>query len=181
MVKKTNATRKLNLYQKEQCILCILVLCFILSIFILPEPKQQTTVSQSVTQSEEKTEPTIPEDTSTSMPEFESETPTNTSQENKQSLPENEDHAPENQVSESTSENFSKNSDSSSDSTPEIITTAPPEVIQKEPEKVWVPPVYETIHHDAVYETVRLYICNYCSEEFKSVGEFQVHKDAHGG
>ena len=48
-------------------------------------------------------------------------------------------------------------------------------------EKVWVPPVYETIHHEAVYEKVRVYVCTYCQAEFASAGEFQVHKDANGG
>ena len=49
------------------------------------------------------------------------------------------------------------------------------------PEKVWVPPVYKTVHHDAVYQTVKTVICNYCGAEFSSTGEFQVHKDANGG
>lgn len=48
-------------------------------------------------------------------------------------------------------------------------------------DKVWVPPVYETIHHEAVYEKVRVYVCTYCQAEFASAGEFQVHKDANGG
>lgn len=48
-------------------------------------------------------------------------------------------------------------------------------------EKVWVPPVYKTVHHDAVYETVKVVVCNYCGAEFSSAGEFQVHKDANGG
>ena len=47
--------------------------------------------------------------------------------------------------------------------------------------KEWVPPVYETIHHDAIYETKRVAICNYCSEVFDSVGDFQVHKNENGG
>lgn len=53
---------------------------------------------------------------------------------------------------------------------------APPE-----PEKVWVPPVYTTVHHEAVYETIQVVCCNYCGATFGSVGEFQVHKDANGG
>lgn len=48
-------------------------------------------------------------------------------------------------------------------------------------EKVWVPPVYQTVHHDAVYQTVKVVVCNYCGAEFNSAGEFQVHKDANGG
>ena len=63
---------------------------------------------------------------------------------------------------------------------PETQTPCIPEK-EQEPEKIWVPPVYEIVHHEAVYETVRVIICNYCSEEFSSVGEFQVHKDANGG
>ena len=47
--------------------------------------------------------------------------------------------------------------------------------------KVRVPPVYKTVHHDAVYQTVKAVICNYCGAEFSSTGEFQVHKDANGG
>lgn len=49
------------------------------------------------------------------------------------------------------------------------------------PERVWVPPVYETIHHEAVYQTIQVVICNYCGATFGTTGEFQVHKDAHGG
>lgn len=60
----------------------------------------------------------------------------------------------------------------SSENTP---APAPP------PQKVWVPPVYQTIHHDAVYNTVKVVVCNYCGAEFGSAGEFQVHKDANGG
>lgn len=47
--------------------------------------------------------------------------------------------------------------------------------------KIWVQPVYETVHHEAVYGTKRVYICNYCSAVFNSAGEFQVHKDENGG
>ena len=48
-------------------------------------------------------------------------------------------------------------------------------------DKTWVPPVYKTVHHEAVYEKVKVYICNKCKEEFPSAGDFQVHKDLHGG
>lgn len=48
-------------------------------------------------------------------------------------------------------------------------------------DKTWVPPVYKTVHHEAVYEKVKVYICNKCKEKFPSAGDFQVHKDLHGG
>lgn len=62
-------------------------------------------------------------------------------------------------------------------------TTTPPVSSESSdsPEKVWVPPVYKTVHHEAVYETKKVYICNYCSATFNSAGEFQVHKDENGG
>lgn len=46
-------------------------------------------------------------------------------------------------------------------------------------DKTWVPPVYKTVHHEAVYKNI--YICNKCKEEFPSAGDFQVHKNLHGG
>lgn len=47
--------------------------------------------------------------------------------------------------------------------------------------KTWVPPVYKTVHHEAVYETVRVVVCNFCGAEFSSASEFLAHKNAHGG
>lgn len=47
--------------------------------------------------------------------------------------------------------------------------------------KTWVPPVYKTVHHDAVYETQKVVVCNYCGATFSSTSAFQVHKDEHGG
>ncbi len=49
------------------------------------------------------------------------------------------------------------------------------------PEKKWVPPVYKTVHHDAVYQTEQIVVCNYCGAEFSSTSEFQAHKEANGG
>lgn len=53
-------------------------------------------------------------------------------------------------------------------------TPAPPPAS----EKIWVPPVYKTVYHDAIYQTVKVVVCNYCNAEFSSAGEFQVHRDA---
>lgn len=60
-------------------------------------------------------------------------------------------------------------------------TPAPTPVPETPKEPVWVPPVYTTVHHEAVYETIQVVCCNYCGATFNSVGEFQVHKDANGG
>lgn len=83
-------------------------------------------------------------------------------------------------------ENISVPSDTTVDTTDDASTiTAKPKSSKAKPKpvpgKTWVPPVYEIVHHEAVYETRRVIVCNYCSAEFASVGAFQVHKDANGG
>lgn len=75
----------------------------------------------------------------------------------------------------SASNSSSSNAGASSSSSSASAPAAPAK------EKVWVPPVYQTIHHDAVYDTVKVVVCNYCGAEFGSTGEFQAHKDANGG
>lgn len=76
----------------------------------------------------------------------------------------------------SSSNNSSSGSGSSGSSSSGSSSSAPTQT-----EKVWVPPVYQTVHHDAVYETVKVVVCNYCGAEFSSAGEFQVHKEDNGG
>lgn len=86
--------------------------------------------------------------------------------------------------SNSGSSSGSSNSSGTGSSTSSDSPSTPPSSSsesQGNDDKVWVPPVYETIHHEAVYETQRVYVCNYCSAEFSSAGEFQVHKNANGG
>jgi len=49
--------------------------------------------------------------------------------------------------------------------------------------KTWVPPVYKTVHHEAVYETktVEMCITEGCGKYFDTPAEFQAHKAAEGG
>lgn len=91
--------------------------------------------------------------------------------------PQSQNAAPAPASSGSTSGNTSSSSQPSQSSGSSSTAPATPAA----PEKVWVPPVYKTVHHDAVYQTVKTVICNYCGAEFSSTGEFQVHKDANGG
>lgn len=60
-------------------------------------------------------------------------------------------------------------------------SSAPAPAAPAAPEKKWIPPVYKTVHHDAVYQTEKIVVCNYCGAEFASTGEFQAHKEANGG
>lgn len=195
MGKQLKSKKQLNLYKKEQLILCILVLLFVASGFFLPKLKErlyppQVSVEDSIVSQDE-----IVEEVIENLP----------TDDVKEEIPE---EVPENEVIEDTAEDNNANatnmesSNSSSTSTTkkpiqestvspkeepktekpvEKPVEKPKEEVEKEPEKIWVPPLYETIHHEAVYETIRVIICNYCSEEFASVGEFQVHKEEHGG
>lgn len=207
--------KNINLYRKEQCVICLTLFCFIISGAFLPatrkqllsnEIKEELTVESSLSETEEKDDTTNPKkDTDNSMiaeSEETEDTPTQTSDETENVESEN-DNVPDS-LAEATSPNVSKpnpdhsgnssGDDSSAsstggtgkppassgvtDDTPSSSGSAGDTSV---PEKVWVPPVYETIHHEAIYETVRVVVCNYCSETFNNVGEFQVHKDANGG
>lgn len=79
----------------------------------------------------------------------------------------------------SSSNNTGSNGSSTSPSSPSKPADNPSS--SGSSDKTWVPPVYKTVHHEAVYEKVKVYICNKCKEEFPSAGDFQVHKDLHGG
>ncbi len=76
--------------------------------------------------------------------------------------------------------NSKKNNTSTDSKSDQETTTSKMDKPLKE-EKVWVPPVYKTVHHDAVYETVTVYICNFCKATFDSNSGFLAHKEANGG
>ena len=182
MEKKNGKGVKLNLYRKEQLVLCTILLCFAMSGFYLPTIKNEyappveqtesnTEVSEIIeeveTQSELEEESVAPETDSETILENDSDKASENDSENDSEVLE-PSLKPETEVEKPSKKPI----------TPE---KEPEEEPEKEQEKIWVPPVYEIVHHEAVYETVRVVACNYCSEEFGSVGEFQVHKDANGG
>ena len=181
MEKKTSKTPKFNLYKKEQLVLTIILLCFVLSGIGLPKLKDYLhPVEIPVEDSHEIEEPNIDTNIDTEV-----EVDEDINAESELDEPEVIDDVVEDTDIEVSNQKPSTTTKPSN----EPIKESPknPEQnssvaeVPKEPEKVWVPPVYETVHHEAVYETVRIVICNYCSEEFGSVGEFQVHKEEHGG
>lgn len=187
MKKKISKTFKLNLYRKEQFILCTILLCFMLSSVALPQIKNY--LYPVVLPSDSFVETVVPEaDTNEMAPPLSQDEEISIETDISNSLENTENHianfeSPDQSVS-------SNNSPDSSFQTPvkepekkpeNEIPDKPANEAPKEPEKEWVPPIYEIIHHEAIYETVRVVICNYCSEEFSTVGEFQVHKNTHGG
>lgn len=184
MEKKISKTPKFNLYKKEQLVLTIILLCFVLSGIGLPKLKDYL---HPVEIPAEDFQDVVETDTDVDV-----EVDLDIETENESTEIEETDAIVEDEIP----ENSNKVEDSP-ESKPNITTKPSNEPIKesskkpeqnssvaevpKEPEKVWVPPVYEIVHHEAVYETIRIVICNYCSEEFGSVGEFQVHKEEHGG
>lgn len=150
-------TNSVNLYKKEQLLICLLLLCFVLCSFILPSYREPLPTDNVV----ELPEETIPERDSAENDSSVVESDDSDQTTDVPQMPETQKTLPETLTGDSTNTGDS--------STPTMS------------EKTWVPPVYETIHHEAVYDTVRMVVCNYCSESFRTVGEFQIHKDANGG
>lgn len=168
--KKTEFT----LYKKEQLVLSITLLCFVLSGIALPMVKNhlllpnseiETSSDISSEKSKEKTDKKKKTDSSDESP-TDSTTPT---------VPENPEATTDN------SDN-TNNSQTSSDKKEDSATS-------ENPQKEWVPPVYQTIHHPAVTETHQFYYCSgaidesgvICNIKFNSLEEWAAHKKTNGG
>lgn len=198
-----NVSRKLNLYHKEQLVLITLLLCFVLSGIGLPTIREKYMVEASIGNEvllpEQDSEDRLEDGSEVDSKDIISEDSTEDSM--RESSDKTPDEAPDKVPNETPDEVPGETSNSpesqkpiekpsqkpgsgSPSKDPNPSTTPDPQPKPEtptEPEKEWVPPVYEIVHHEAVYETVRLVVCNYCSEQFNTVGEFQVHKDANGG
>ena len=201
-----NLIKKSGLHRKEQMAIMFTVICFVLSGIFLPSLKKELSLESGTIsakseikenikkKSSKKTDPnicktpTVTEDTSQAAEntdKSDSEESTDTSDTSDTSdTASTQNNEAENKNSEET-----QTADASTPSPDQSISTAPASSgsssgssgSSSAPAKVWVPPVYKTVHHDAVYQTVKVVICNYCGAEFSSTGEFQVHKDANGG
>lgn len=181
-------TKKLNLYRKEQLTILLLLLCFVLSGFFLPKIKINT--APATTQISEESTEMVPENETGKIQEDIDNIETESEEtESKETVADStsETSSTKDSSSSTTTEKPSKNDSGSSATASKPSTNTSGSSTNKqpasstEPEKVWVPPVYKTIHHEAVYQTVRVVVCNYCNASFSTVGEFQVHKDANGG
>lgn len=149
-----NFITKIDLYKKEQAIIITVLLCFAFSGITIPlikEPSERAFTNKNI------------------------QSTTIEIKENKKNLSENQKDVSKTEKASGNSNTASSNNSNASLNT---NTTKPQGTSSK---KTWIPPVYKTVHHDAVYETRRMVICNYCSETFDSTGEFQIHKDANGG
>ena len=178
--------------RKERMVIITTLLCFAISGIALPQIKAQegTLLDASTVQHEQSTEDS---DSSSSLKEKkeeqkkepEEQKEEETSEEEKEESKEEKEASTDKKEAEkkesekkASEDNTAANNGSSSSSNNSGSTPAAP---APQPEKVWVPPVYKTVHHDAVYNTVTVVVCNYCGAEFGSAGEFQAHKDANGG
>ena len=178
--------------RKERMVIITTLLCFAISGIALPQIKAQegTLLDASTVQQEQSTEDS---DSSSSLKEKkeeqkkepEEQKEEETSEEEKEKSKEEKESSTDKKEAEkkesekkASEDNTAANNGSSSSSNNSGSTPAAP---APQPEKVWVPPVYKTVHHDAVYNTVTVVVCNYCGAEFGSAGEFQAHKDANGG
>lgn len=206
-----NLIKKSGLHRKEQMAIMFTVICFVLSGIFLPSLKKELSLESGTIsakseikenikkKSSKKTDPnicktpTVTEDTSQAVEntdKSDSEESTDTSdtastQNNEAENKNSEETQTADASTPSPDQSISTAPASSGSSSGSTSSSTPPSQSSSgsssAPAKVWVPPVYKTVHHDAVYQTVKVVICNYCGAEFSSTGEFQVHKDANGG
>lgn len=170
-------------HQKEKIVIAITLICFLISGFSLPsiraaygiEPVEDTITQQDSdskdantvqTKKAKKTEKKKEDKEETDKEDIEESDKEDTeevaeaqkdSDNDGKNEKSSEKKGSENSASDTASSNNNAGSSGSSENTP---APAPP------PQKVWVPPVYQTIHHDAVYNTVKVVVCNYCGAEF---------------
>lgn len=206
-----NLIKKSGLHRKEQMAIMFTVICFVLSGIFLPSLKKELSLESGTIsakseikenikkKSSKKTDPnicktpTVTEDTSQAVEntdKSDSEESTDTSdtastQNNEAENKNSEETQTADASTPSPDQSISTAPASSGSSSGSTSSSTPPSQSSSgsssAPAKVWVPPVYKTVHHDAVYQTVKVVICNYCGAEFSSTDEFQVHKDANGG
>ncbi len=199
-----NIITGMDMYMKEQRIIAIMLLCFVVSGVSLPaikshmikdegeaspnsdfyvdennQPIDETPIDNDDENDQNGEEPASDDEQNPN----DVQTPSNVQNPNQSVLtkpnsssgskPVNNNHQS------SSSNNTGSNGSSTSPSSPSKPADNPSS--SGSSDKTWVPPVYKTVHHEAVYEKVKVYICNKCKEEFPSAGDFQVHKDLHGG
>lgn len=175
--------KNITLYHKEQITIILLLVAFFLCGFKLPQIREQlskstpnTCTNMIVDKEDSVTDHATDElqDTSNAVAEeTESDTPMSEVASVPTTIESKQPHTPVD-----ASKNVSPIRPMPEENKPHESTTSPSTTPV---EKEWVPPVYRTIHHDAVYATKRVVSCNYCNEIFLTVGEFQIHKDANGG
>ena len=189
--------RNINLYKKEQLAICTMVLCFALSGVGLPVLKEQLTTASTPNRLEmnksekkdanysddNKKNPDEPENSTENSKEYPSKNTVDAEEDTKQpsagSSQESSGVTNTDTTTTQPSENTSGTGTETSTNTSEPDST----------EKVWVPPVYKTIHHEAVYETRQVYICSgfinenaeVCNQVFNSLEEWGTHKSINGG
>lgn len=181
LILRKKKCKNLSLYRKEQLVICALLLCFGLTVIMLPQIKKQTALDKNnVTEVISSDDDKSDADTANSNETTSNEQAVDESTANEATVSEStvtepaDDKSNDGKLSNTVPKDDSAATDSNTSS---ADSQSPADSSQK----VWVPPVYKTVHHEAVYETKRIVVCNYCNETFDTVGEFQIHKNANGG
>ena len=187
--------KKLNtvpLYIKEKFIICFMIFCFASSGITLPILKERLTNTVPVPQEQSPAEDIQDETTTDDIQET-------TQKEETDTEPVTPNVSQENIVQEPTVKpNPSETPDPSTDNggtpnspdTNTSVENTPPATDQPETnDKIWVPPVYEIIHHEAITEIRTVYYCSgtinesadICNQVFDSMEAWNTHKSIHGG
>lgn len=177
-----NILKGVNLYKEEQRVIMIVLLCFLLSGAGLPLAKEHF-VSSGISQPPGS--PFMPADENNGDIVADPKGPTddkiNTDQKDTEDNKDSDTPSDETKQTPSTNQDKRDRKDNRVSDSSKNQSQSNPSASSNKDDRKWVPPVYKTVHHEAVYETKKVVICNYCSAAFNSTGEFQVHKDAHGG
>ena len=194
-MKKKCKKRQLHyLYKIEQFVILASLLCFACLGIVMPprgelslsdssQPKQESVQSDNLPSKVSPEQPkTIPDPSVSEAPSTDETVPSGDSTQSGNTAPENS--------SENTPSNTSPTPDGSTQPETQNPSETPESPSNSETqEKEWVPPVYEIIHHEAVYETRTVYICSgtinedadVCNEVFESLEKWSSHKSIHGG
>lgn len=207
MYMNTRKQNKITLYVKEQLVIGTMVLCFVLSGICLPfvkerissGPTSSTLESSEGSNGTEKNKDKNSQDKPEESPSKKGEGTETNSSESPQNTTIQDESTDSNTLTPSDSTD-TKNDDSSNTTSSETpgnaaVPSAPPSTDDgsdsstEPPGKEWVPPVYETIHHEAVYESKTFYYCSgaidesgvVCNQKFDSLQGWATHKSIHGG
>lgn len=163
-----------DLYKREQRFIYIVLLCFAVSAVTLPA------ISERI----------LPDD----VPDIPVELPQDTDAEtddDKEDSKDQDSSKPSKGSSGGSSSAGNSNGSQSTSKPSNSGTTSKPNSSgssssgNKDPNagKTWVPPVYKTVHHEAVYESKSVEMCTEpgCGKYFDTIEEFQAHKASEGG
>ena len=173
-----------DLYKREQRFIYIVLLCFAVSAVTLPA------ISERILPDDVPDIPVeLPQDTDAETDDDKEDT--DSAKDDKEDSKDRDSSKPSKGSSGGSSSAGDSNGSQSTSKPSNSGTTSKPNSSgssssgNKDPNagKTWVPPVYKTVHHEAVYESKTVEMCTEegCGKYFDTPAEFQAHQASEGG